>query len=436
MPASYKGRIAFFYHWGNLGAFSSLRDTLILLVEHGYLVDFFTQYDVSFPSFEMDIKGLSIINRPEAFFFVESSLPPLIHRFRKGGRPYRWLMMKLLYPLLREFTCNFFLRKQHASIPYHCMVGIDPEGLASASFYAKLLDVPSIYWSLELLLAKEIITQEKKNIKKLEIINNKQVAFTIIQDRWRGQALIKENGIDPTSLFYVPNAPRGRSRREKSDYLYKRLNIPREFKIILCAGTIGSWAMSTEIVAAAADWPNGYVLVMQSRAYNSIRKDKYIEKIREIADPRKVIISYEPVPQSEYRNFVDSADVGLAFYMPNPPNNYFNLLGENIRLIGLSSGKIAGYLYSGLPVIVNDVVIGPKELVQSSGSGFCVTHPAGIKDALSVVFDRYDWYVENACRCFDESLELEKHLTPILKKLELFTNSEYHYQEYISGGNY
>jgi glycosyltransferase involved in cell wall biosynthesis len=238
--------------------------------------------------------------------------------------------------------------------------------------------------------------------------------------------LIEENGIDPTRIFYVPNAPSGRARREKSDYLQKRLNVPLDAKVILYAGNISRWSMSAEIVKATAGWPNEYVLVIQSRTPKYFWRDKYLEKVIELADPKKVIISFEPVPQSEFRSFVDSADVGLAFYEP-----YFSqgctTEGENIRLMGLSSGKIANYLYSGLPIIVNDVVIGPKEIVQSSNCGICVRHATDIKGALALIFDKYDLYVGNACRCFDQTLELEKHFTPVIDHLESYITKKYTY---------
>jgi hypothetical protein len=433
MADIYKGRIAFFYPWGNLGAFSSLRDALTLFIEHGYWVDFFTQFDEYFPSSEMRIQGLSIITRPEAFLFIDTSLPPLIHRFRKGNRKYRWLMMNLLFPLLREFTCKKFLHKRHNALPYNCMVGMDPEGLASASLYANMLNVPFVYWSLELLLSGEISTQEKERVKKLEITDSRRALLTIVQDRWRGQVLIEENGIDRSRLCFVPNAPRGKARRKKGDYLHKRFNIPPDRKVILCAGTISHWSMSAEIVSAAADWPEEFVLVMQSRRRQDIWKDKYIEKVIDIVDPKKVIISFEPVPPSEYHSFVDSADVGLAFYEVNN-SQQSTIDRENIRVLGLSSGKIAGYLYSGLPVIVNDAVIGPKELVESSGSGICVRQPLDIKEALALIFYRYDWYVDNACRCFNQYLELEKHFTPVIDKLEVLTKREYNAFDHFIGG--
>ncbi len=418
-------RIAIFYPSANLGAFSSLRDTLALLVELGYRVDFYTTLDAFYPRSDLDLQGLSIINRSEAFLYFTETYPKLILRLKKGGKPYRWLMMNVLHPLLRTLSFNNFLRQRHASHPYGCIIGIDPEGLTSAAPLAKILNIPLAYWSLELLFASEITKQEqKKRLKSQEITGSRQAIFTIVQDRWRGQALIDENGLEPSKIFYVPNAPRGKARREKSDYIHRRLNISPERKVVLCAGSIARWSMAAEIVAAAVDWPDDYVLVMQSRKYQIGHPDEYWNDLIKMVDPKKVIISSDPVPQSEFRRFVDSADVGLAFYTPAPLQNT-TAFGKNISLIGLSSGKIAGYLHSGLPIIVNDAVIGPGELVKTTQCGICVEKPEEIKDALASIFGQYDWYTANACRCFDQEMELERHFGSVIEQMEIHNGRKY-----------
>ena len=365
----------------------------------------------------MKLDGISVIQRPEAFQFIQSALPPLIQYFKRGSKLYRWLFVNLFHPLMREHGLNKFIQKRHYLLPYRLIFGMDPEGLATAAYFAKVLDVPYAYWSLELLLASEIRTAEKKKIKQLEVTNNIQGCLTIVQDRWRGSVLIKENGLDPNRVFYVPNAPRGIARRIKSNYLHKRYNIAQERKIILCSGSISAWSMSEEIILASRDWSEEFVLVMQSRALRSIWKDDYVEKVTKQVDPKKVIISFDPVPQNEFSTFVDSADIGIALYLSDPANVYNNL-GENIRTLGLSSGKIAGYLFSGLPVIVNDSVIGPKELVESSDCGICIGQPGEIANAMRHIIDRYEWYSEKACQCFNEILQLDKNFQPVMKEVE------------------
>jgi glycosyltransferase involved in cell wall biosynthesis len=276
---------------------------------------------------------------------------------------------------------------------------------------------------LELLFANEITRhKQKRNLKDLEIAGSRQAIFTIVQDRWRGQVLIDENGLEPSRIIHVPNAPRGLARREKSNYLHQRLNISPKRKIVLCAGSIARWSMAAEIVAAAMDWPDDYVLVMQSHyRKEAIYSDPYLSALINQADPRKVVISFDPVPQSEYRAFVDSADIGLAFYTPVDPS-FSTTYGQNVYWLGLSSGKLASYLYSGLPVIVNSAVIGPGEIVREFNCGVCLSDPRESGNAFSGIFENYGKYSSNACLCFQQALELEKYFTPVITRIDKLTH--------------
>lgn len=410
-------RIAIFYPWGNLGAFTHLRDAIVLLVEHGYAVDLFTQSDVSRPAPGLDLPGFTLFNRPEASLFCIDHYPWFVRRFHKGRRFGAWLEMNLIRPMKRP-AFHSFLRERHASQAYTCFIGMDPQGLVSAEPLAKMLSVPLIYWSLELMFKEELISSEQNDLKSREINASRQTAFTIVQDEWRGRALIAENGLEPSRILYVPNAPRGQARRQKSDYLHRRLNISPDRTVILYTGNFDRWTMAAEIVAVTADWPDNYVLVMQSpSASQSGHLDKYMNDLLKLVDPKKVIISFDPVPQSDFRCFVDSADIGLAFYR-SATKQYSTMHGKNIFLMGLSSGKIAGYLRSGLPIIVNDAVIGPGELVKTALCGICLEKPEEIKDAVALICDNYDWYTANACRCFDQQLELERQFSLVIKQLD------------------
>jgi glycosyltransferase involved in cell wall biosynthesis len=297
------------------------------------------------------------------------------------------------------------------------MIGVDPEGLVSAAPLAQMLGVPFVFWSFELLFADEITGTKKKKLKEMEIVVNRQAEFSIIQDRWRGNALVQENGLRPESLIYIPNAPRGPARRQKSDYLHRRLGIDPGRRIILCAGMIDRWTMSMELVQVAAFWPEEFVLVMQSHTpRDGYWTQTYLNEVVRVADPSRVAISFDPIPSSDYRAMMDSADVGLVFYTSQTSSD--TTQGRNIRLIGLSSGKLGGFLHSGLPLVVNDAVIGPKELVEQWGCGICVSRPEQIGAALETIFRDYDAYASNAVRCFNQELELGARFSKVIERLD------------------
>ena len=163
--------------------------------------------------------------------------------------------------------------------------------------------------------------------------------------------------------------------------------------------------MNLEMIEAANNFPDEYILVMQSRQSPSPKFDYSTQMVLK-ANPERVKLFFDPVPTEDYRALVDAADVGICLYRACTIDFTKNL-SKNLDIMGLSSGKLSDYLYSGLPVIVNDV-IGPKELVISNKCGKWVNNQSEIEIALREIFLNYDYYSNNACRCFNEKLELSK----------------------------
>ncbi|HVO65027.1 MAG TPA: hypothetical protein VMT12_00970, partial [Syntrophales bacterium] len=138
-------------------------------------------------------------------------------------------------------------------------------------------------------------------------------------------------------------------------------------------------------------------------------------EIMSLANPMKVIVSFDQFTASEYHQMLDSADVGIAFYSYTSPYASAGI-DMNMKIMGLSSGKIADYLQHGLPIVVNEI-LGPKNLVDEYRCGVCVAQADGIAGALSSIFVDYDTYSKNACRCFDDRLELSSHFQSVTERL-------------------
>ena len=293
-------------------------------------------------------------------------------------------------------------------------MGMDPEGLVTAAPLAQMLNVPLVYWSLELLFADEITDETRRLLKRREIQYSRQASLTIVQDEWRAQALIQENGLDATRVLYVPNGRAGVARRSPTAFLRHRFGISKHRKIVLCSGGLAWWNMSQEIVSAAAYWSDDYVLVMQ--AVSSRRSSEYIKELERLVDPKHVILSFDPVPPNQYLAMVDSADVGLALYSPCRPGTP-SKISKNHVLMGYSSGKLSDYLCSCLPVIVNSA-IGPQDLVATYNCGICVSDPRDIAEALPAIFEDYEQYSLNAGRCFTEKLELKRSFEPVIERID------------------
>jgi len=88
-----------------------------------------------------------------------------------------------------------------------------------------------------------------------------------------------------------------------------------------------------------------------------------------------------------------------------------------MKIMGLSSGKISDYLQHGLPIVVNEV-IGPNELVNDYQCGVVVQHADRIAEALSQIFHNYADFSENACKCFDDMLELSANFKKVIQKID------------------
>jgi adenine/guanine phosphoribosyltransferase-like PRPP-binding protein len=175
---SFNLRIAVLFPFGNLGAFPGLADAAELLAERGYLMDIYTINNTIYPSPEMETRGISLItNHPEVFLTFTRVYPRVIVRLKKGGRPFRWFVMKIYYPLLRRLFFFRLLRRQYTGCPYSCVIGMDPEGLVAAALMAEKLHVPLVYWSLELLFTNEIVTNQQRHLKEQEITLSRKANF-------------------------------------------------------------------------------------------------------------------------------------------------------------------------------------------------------------------------------------------------------------------
>lgn len=421
MPYNHiSGRIAIFYPWGNLDTVPSLRNAAILLTIYNYKVEFYTLQDHCYPQPIFDDPGISVFSGTPAMFSEKGVVRPRCARFLPG-RVHRFLTTQFYRPVMRRFSIGPDFERRHASIPYTAIIGVDPEGLTDASLFAKRLDVPLIYWSLELLFMDEITTKQQKMLKYNEIVLSRKSAFTIIQDKWRAQALIEENGISADKIVLVPNSPLGKAKRSSNSFLHDRLKIDRDRKIVLCAGTITGWAMSKEVVEAARTWPHEFVLVMHSRrsAYGPLYGE-YHEAVFHSADPSNVVFSFEPVHANQLPDLVGSADIGVAFYSPSLLPNGTEKLQKNLEIMGFSSGKLATYLKCGLPIVTN-AENGFRSLIESYNCGVWVTHPSETKDALQKIMAHYNNFSFNACRCFNEKLEFEAHFDQVIERIRELT---------------
>ena len=269
-----------------------------------------------------------------------------------------------------------------------------------------------IYYSLELLLGHEIQEGWRKGLKAAERFLTRRAAFIIIQDPDRARLFQRDNQVPNQKIMMAPNGPLGHSRKKSSDFWRKRFNLAPNTRIVLHAGSLGDWTGVEGIVKSVALWPEPWVLVVHTRMEAEQNED--IQILKRVAPAGRVFFSLKPVPQEQYDELVDGADVGIAFYIAGGDSSYTQ---SNIETIGLSSGKISYCLRAGKPVLVN-AAASVSRLMEKEGCGVSVESFDRIGQALSLIDDQYDDYSENALLTFDRHLDFTGKFEKIIRRID------------------
>jgi glycosyltransferase involved in cell wall biosynthesis len=411
-------RLAIVYPRANLDTVPSLIGAAEQLAEAGHEVDVFTyrhagQPDPEFAQSRIHLRSLG----------VEGLADYSTANLRGAVKRVGWLPSVARAPLVRTYNVlgaglaggsRLAARARSVVVereaPYACVIGVDPDGLALAHSLAR--GAPLGYYSLELLLSYELSTPADRQLKAQERTLSQQAAFVIVQDEERGRLLAEDNAIDWSRVVLVPNAPAGPARREPRRYWQTRFDLPVDTRVVIHSGSLGDWTGIEAIVDSTASWPADWVLVIHTRF--DAQSSGYVESLRARADPRRVYFSLKPVPRQDYDPLIDGADVGLAFYVPQPGSAFTQ---RNVQTIGLSSGKLAYYLRAGLPVVVNQAS-SIAEVVDQRSLGISVATAADIGAALQRISEEYDRYSASALRFFDETLDFKRAFAEVLRRLD------------------
>lgn len=413
-------RLAIVYPRANLDTVPSLIGAAEQLAEADFDVDVFTlrqagQPDTAFASPRIRLRSLGVEG------LADHSTASLRGAVKRVG----WIPDVARAPLLRTYNVlgaglaggtRLAARARSAvaerETPFACVIGVDPDGLALARRLAR--GAPLGYYSLELLLSYELSSPSETQLKAHERALSQQAAFVVVQDQERARLLVEDNGLDWSRVVLVPNAPAGPARRQPGRYWHTRFALPDDARVVIHSGSLGDWTGIEAIVDSASDWPAGWVLVIHTRF--DAQSSAYVDGLRARANPRRVFFSLKPVPRQEYDPLIDGADVGLAFYVPQPGSAFTQ---RNVQTIGLSSGKLAYYLRAGLPVIVNQAS-SIADVVDGEGIGTSVPDAAGIRAALQSLSagETYTRCSAGALRYFDRYLDFNRAFGEVVRRLD------------------
>ena len=289
---------------------------------------------------------------------------------------------------------------------YDLVVGVD-RGIIEASEIAQVKRTPLGLISYEIYF----VAEAGNDFKQPEIEACRNIDFAVCQDELRAGFLSVENRILLEKIINIPLGGRFVRKGSKSSYLYDSLGIEKNKKIALFAGSLGRWSMTDYLIETAKTWSNDWVLVLHNRYKLDEDTLTYYQERKGLSD--NVHFSLEPVTDvSEVGRILHSANIGVALYQAQ--SNSIQE-GNNLRYVGMASGKVATYLQHGLPVVVND--IGEmSDYVRKNNLGLVVDKNSPFK--IDVKSGELIQWSENCYRFFEEKLDLNKTILPLLEKIQ------------------
>lgn len=275
------------------------------------------------------------------------------------------------------------------------VIGIDDEGIYKAKKIAGFLQVPYLFLSYEILFDHEIKRigsrgdyRNKSRAKKAV----KGIQCAVVQDATRKTLLAREYGIPEEKILLMPVANSGSHMLTPSNYFHDKFGVPSDKRILLYMGWMDT-AQEQRMVGFAPYMPDNWVLVAHSRyEYALTVESEYIGK--------KVFFSCDsPIEDmDEMGKMLSDCQVGFCTYQPSTDSIY---TGDNIRYIGLSSGKASTFLQYGIPVVVENMNIW-DELVEQYHFGYELKNVADLSRLNEIATEKTR---QNAIRFFEKHLD-------------------------------
>jgi glycosyltransferase involved in cell wall biosynthesis len=399
--------VLFGYGLGNSPSLINMAETLS---KSGFHVDFFTYHtylgDIRFSNPEIQIYNIeksevTSSNLLKSFVSTVSKqaniLLPLLPKSVQIAREE-----KKLREAVTSYSASAALIASQKEYSY--FIGVEPLGMMAACTLGAMFNTPFIYYNMELHSCSDIIDARDWALKNIEISFHNKALFTITQDEARARIMARENDIASDTFVTIPVCADGEPFREKADYLRKKLGLGADKIIVLYAGFLADWALCEQLAVAAQAWPDKYVLVLHSHGYHD---SEYVRKLRQY-EGDKVRFSDTPVSYDDLPALLASADIGIALYRD---------LGSNFTLVGSASGKLAHYLKSGLPVVIN-AYPNISEIVDKFKCCIGVGGVEAVGDAIESICQNYAEMREGAFRCYEDEFRFSNHFIKVLKRLD------------------
>ena len=333
-------RIAVFqYGWGVQGY---TRDLIDDLARRGYLVTFFVD-KASLNSGLIDLNTLSSPNI-EVVELLGPIQPPSGLLKRLATRLHREMHRKLgsVHLLIHWWDFAIVLEwARRCRSETVAFIGIEKLGLIFAGAVGQSVDVPYIYYSLELFLGTPDDNWFFRATLRFEAHYHRQARATIIQDNDRADVLLTHNGVARQPLILIPIGLPTQTPRRSSEYWHKKFSLSSDHRVFLYFGLLSlSYRQLDKLVDAWRHCPKQFVLVLHGNG-NPANILAYCQS----QTLSKVFVSTDLVSEAQIPDLISSCEAGLCVYGGPTIND---------RLTAFSSQKVALNLREGIPIISSD----------------------------------------------------------------------------------
>lgn len=409
-------KISIFFYDGYIDVSPTIINIIRTLIKHGHLVDVYTREHPVCRKTQTLGDGVKI-------FYIKSpaTLPIFSNAINFLNKTKRTNLSTFLdfWGWVVFFALSRLTQKNKVSRGAEAInIGVDVYGASLAVLENFFLGKKLIYLSLEL---NEPTTLISRALNLIDRVAYQKSICLLIQDEDRFHSISKSNCYRHPKVFYLPNSPviqltdapatTGNFFRKKLGINYKSFPY-----LILQAGAIVDECFSLTLAQAfsAIDPSRGYALIFHERFKREIG-DSYIQQLIQV-NSSNLFLSLEPLPYEEVDLIFEAATIGLAFYKSQ---------GDNFSKIALASGKLAGYLKYGKPVLVNNLE-SLKNLVNSYDIGVVIEDPSNaleIQLGIDLILSNYELYQANARKCYEAEFNFETKVKPFLEFLDCMTDS-------------
>ena len=412
-----------------LGSYPSILNALLILDSNNVNTNLFLfRYKTKFPGLPK-FKNVSVnyftrnsvIDRNYELDFSSKNNPLIL--FDKFFKKFEiWIYFKIkesficlpknILKIKEIFYILYLIYKNRSYYKRGYSICIDSNALICTYLFIKIFNYKSkiIFWSLEITSYNELDLFDNF-LKKIEFFSLKSAKIIISQSKERLLTLsnLHKIKLPKNSTTFIPHSRLKPTDVKRQFFFNQKFSIDKEQTIVLHLGWIHDVMDSYNLSYSTLLWDPNYQLILHERAKRSL-SDPYIQKVSALKS-NSLNLSLDPVPYNELGTLIQSCDVGLVIYNPT---NY----GSSWENISKASGKLADYLAYGKPVICSNLP-DLKTLMSDYNCGFCYNNLSEIPTLIRKILNNYNYYSENALKCFDEEFDFSKSFAPLLKIISM-----------------